>query len=121
MAWTFDGNTLDIAEEPHDGEIEFITPRKWAFANARGLTGRIKQKLYNDAREAHFHDWHATQATVDMLSAIYQTDAPFTFICPRAPYESGISMLMTEFSALWDGSVRGDAGDYRVTMTLVED
>jgi hypothetical protein len=120
MAWQFGSVTLAIDEEPDEGEVQFINPRKWAFANTRGATGRLKQKLYNDAREIRLH-FLLSAATVADLQAVYEADQAITHINPRPPYDAGVSMLMTEFDALWNGSVRGEDHWFDCNMILVED
>ena len=118
MAWSIGSFTFDVADEPDEGEIQFVEPQRWVQVNFIGFTGRGLQYMWTDARE---HRLHTTlvEADKDDLKAIYDARANVTFINPRAPFDVGVTVQMTEFSAEWNSNVRGDVY-YDVDIVLVE-
>lgn len=119
MPWQIGSVTLDIADEPNEGDIQFVQPQRWASANPIGFTGRILQYVSTDAREHRLH--FLLPVTVkDDLKALYDARAPVTFINPRAPFDAGVTVQMTGFTAEWNSSVRGESHWYDCEMVLVE-
>lgn len=122
MAWSWGTVTLAFDEEPQSGEVNFVRRRAWAFANPRGATGRLKQKLYNDALDGRVH-MLLREATKDNLQAIFEADTAVLHINPRPPYDTGVLMLITSFTAIWNQESISDDDDlwYSCDLEMVED
>lgn len=125
MAWSWDEVTLAFNEEPISGQVDFVRRRVWAFANPRGSDKRLKQKLHNDSREIRLR-LILSETTVGLLQAKYELDTAVLHVNPRPPYDTGVLMLMTEFTAVWDPTVPGedvteDGVYFNCNMVMVED
>lgn len=107
MVWSWGGVTLAFDEEPIDGNINFVRRREWAFANPRGQQGRLKQKLYTDALDGRVK-LLLTETTKDALQAVFEADEATLHINPRPPFDVGVMMLITKFTAVWNPTVPGD-------------
>lgn len=106
MAWSICGVTLDLDEQPDEGSIQFVGRHIYVYANPYGATGRLKQIVGTDAREAHLQ-LTLSRTTKDAIKAVYDAhaadgDLTGLFICPEPPYVAGVQMKMTEFSAEWN-------------------
>lgn len=106
MAWSWGPVTLAYDEEPVEGSINFVRRRAWAFANPRGSNKRQKQKLYNDSLEGTVR-LLLTETTKDALQAVFEGDVGVSHINPRPPFDTGVVMLITEFTAMWNQNFPG--------------
>lgn len=107
MVWSWGGITLDFEEEPVAGEIHSVRNRVWAFAHPRGGAKTLKQKLYNESLKGRVN-LRLSETTKNALQALYEADAAIEHINPRPPYDSGMQVLITAFSAIWNPSVPGE-------------
>jgi len=106
MAWSWGVVTLDFEEEPVGGEIESVRNRVWAFANPRGSNKTLKQKMHNESLRGKVN-LRLSEATKNDLQAIFEADEAIEHINPRPPWDAGINVIITKFSAAWNPSVPG--------------
>lgn len=123
MTWSIGSVVFDVADEPDEGAIQRIAPHRWVSAQPRGAPGELLQYIGKGNRRHSFHFFLNEDVVAD-LEAVYNSHAagggPDTFICPRPPFDVGVPVIMTEFSAVWDSSVRGEEHWYSCTILLWE-
>ena len=116
---------LELENHPDEGEIQRVAPHRWVKGFPRGQAGTLLQYVGKGNREHRMHFFWPEDIVAD-VEAMYDAHAdgggPDTLIMPRPPFVAGVPVIITDFSAVWNSSVRGDEEEswYDCVLDVVE-
>lgn len=123
MPFSIGAIDLDLEDHPDEGEIQRVAPHRWVKGFPRGQAGTLLQYVGKGNREHRMHFFWPESIVADveaMYDAHAATGVPDTLIMPRTAFAGGVPVIITDFSAVWDSSVRGEDHWYTCVLDFVE-